>query len=88
MDPPSYAEGRYKDGLECARRATLYDQQKDYRPALTFYYEAAEALNESCDLEPSYTHVLPRVADYMKRAHQIREYLATRGDTEREWTWW
>lgn len=81
-EPPSYAENRYKDGLECARSATLYDQQGQYRPALTFYSEAAEALNQACDLDHSFTPILPRVEEYMKRAHQIREYLVSKEETE------
>ena len=74
-----YAEQRYKDGLECARKATIFDQQGDYDAALAFYSEAAEALNQACDMAPLFTPILPRVEEYMKRAREIRDYLHTGG---------
>lgn len=70
-----YAEERYKDGLECANKATFYDQQGQYSAAITFYSEAAEALNQACDLAPMFNPILPRVEEYMKRSFMIREYL-------------
>lgn len=78
-----YAEERYKDGLECAKKATLYDQEGQYSAALTFYSEAAEALNQACDLAPMFTPILPRVEEYMRRAFQIREYLNQGGGNGR-----
>ena len=78
MDPPSsYAEQRYKDGLECARRATEYDQQGHFSCALTFYSETVEALSQACSMAPIFNPILPRVTEYARRAEEIRQYLAT-----------
>lgn len=71
-----YAEERYKDGLEYAKIATLYDQQGHFSAALTFYSEAVEALNQACDIAPMFTPILPRVEEYAKRAFEIREYIS------------
>lgn len=73
--PPYYSEQRYQDGLEYARKATEYDQQKHYSAALTFYSEAAEALHQACQLAPFFSPILPRVEEYTKRAQEIRHYL-------------
>lgn len=74
MDTSPYAEQRYKDGLECARRATQYDQEGHFRAALSFYSEAVEALNQACSLAPVFSPILPRVAEYARRAEEIRVY--------------
>ena len=76
MEPPSaYAEQRYKDGLECARRATSYDQQGHLSAALSFYSEAVEALNQACSLSPVFSPIQPRLVEYERRAEQIVQYL-------------
>ena len=67
-----FAEQRYKDGLECARRATQYDQEGHFSAALSFYSEAVEALNQACSMNPSFSPILPRVSEYAKRAEEIR----------------
>ncbi|XP_064402282.1 calpain-7-like isoform X2 [Halichondria panicea] len=78
MEPPSpYAEQRYKDGLECARRATQFDQAGQYSAAFSFYSEAVEALNQACAIAPMFNPVKPRVLEYAKRAQQLSVYLNT-----------
>ena len=77
MEPSGYAEQRYKDGLECARRATQYDQEGHYSAALSFYSEAVEALNQACALAPVFSPILPRLTEYGRRAEEIRVYLRT-----------
>ena len=74
MDTSLYAEQRYKDGLECARRATQYDQEGHFRAALSFYSEAVQALNQACSLAPVFSPILSRVAEYARRAEEIRVY--------------
>ena len=74
MDTSLFAEQRYKDGLECARRATQYDQEGHFRAALSFYSEAVEALNQACSLAPVFSPILPRVSEYTRRAEEIRVY--------------
>lgn len=76
MEPPSpYAEQLYKDGLECARRATQFDEAGQYSAALSLYSKAVEALNQACTLAPLFSPIQPRVIDYAKRAHQLSNYL-------------
>lgn len=77
--PTPYAEQRYKDGLECAHRATSYDQEGHLRAALSFYSEAVEALNQACSLSPVFSPILPRLAEYEKRAEQIVQHLNSKG---------
>ena len=74
-DPAVYGEQRYKDGLECARMATQYDQKGHYSAAMTYYSEAAEALHQACQLAPFFSPILPRVEEYSKRAQEIRAHL-------------
>lgn len=76
MEPPSpYAEQRYKDGLDYARRATHYDQNGDYSAALSFYNEAVEALTHATYLAPVFNPILVQVGEYTKRLGEIRGYL-------------
>ena len=76
MEPPSaYAEQRYKDGLECARRATHFDQAGQYSAAFSFYCEAVEALNQASSLAPVFSPIQQRVSEYSKRAEQLSKYL-------------
>jgi hypothetical protein len=77
MEPSAYAEQRYKDGLDCARRATHYDQSGDYNGALTFYNEAVEALTHATYLAPVFTPILAQVGEYSKRLDEIRQYLSS-----------
>ncbi len=77
MDPSGYAEQRYKDGLECAKRATQFDQDGHYSAALSFYSEAVEALNNACYMSPFFNPILPRVQEYSRRAEEIRQYLSS-----------
>lgn len=79
MDSGLFAEQRYKDGLECARRATQYDQEGHFSAALSFYSEAVEALNQACSMNPSFSPILPRVADYARRAEEIRLHCLESG---------
>ncbi len=87
MEPPSrYAEQRYKDGLECARRATQFDQAGQYSAAFSFYSEAVEALNQACAIAPMFNPVKSRVLEYARRAQQLSVYLApTQGATQGEY---
>ena len=75
--PSAYAEQRYKDGLECARRATQFDQSGQFSAALSFYSETVESLTEACHLAPIFSPILPRVHEYARRAEEIRQYLAS-----------
>ena len=77
MEPSLYAEQRYKDGLECARMATQYDQAGHYSGALAFYSEAVEALTQACSMAPDFNPIMPRVNEYGRRAEEIRQYLTT-----------
>ena len=79
MDTSLFAEQRYKDGLECARRATQYDQEGHFSAALSFYSEAVEALNQACSLNPTFSPISPRLSEYARRAEEIRVYLKTGG---------
>ena len=79
MDTSLFAEQRYKDGLECARRATQYDQEGHFSAALSFYSEAVEALNQACSLAPAFSPILPRVSEYAKRAEEIRLHCQRSG---------
>ena len=81
MDPSPYAEQRYKDGLDYARRATQYDQSGQFSAALSFYSEAVEALTQATYLAPVFNPILAQVGDYSRRAEEIREYLA-KGTTQ------
>ena len=81
METSLFAEHRYKDGVECARRATQYDQEGHFSAALSFYCEAVEALNQACSMSSTFSPILPRVAEYAKRAEEIRVYcLGVRGN--------
>ena len=71
MDPSPYAEQRYKDGLEYARMATQYDQQRHFSGAMAFYSEAVEALSQACAM----AHLLPHHGP----GHGLREESG--GDT-------
>lgn len=75
-DPAVFGEQRYKDGLEYAKTATLYDQQGNYSVAMTFYVEAAEALHQACQLAPFFEPIRPRIDEYSKRAREIRVHLS------------
>ena len=77
MDPSPYAEQRYKDGLECARRATQYDESGNFSVALSFYDEAVEALTQATSMAPVFSPILFQVGEYSKRAKDIRHYLST-----------
>lgn len=86
MEPSPYAEQRYKDGLDCARRATQYDQSGNYRAALAFYNEAVEALTHATSLAPVFTPILKQVGSYSRRLDEIRQYLsAGSGKQGRKW---
>lgn len=76
MNPNPYAEQRYRDGLDCAKKATLYDQQEHFSAAITFYSEAVEALTQACQLAPLFNPIMSRVDDYARRAEEIRRFLA------------
>ncbi len=83
MDPTAYAEQRYKDGLECANRATQFDRDGHYSAALSFYSEAVEALNQASFMAPFLSPILPRVQEYSRRAEELRLYLSSvRGQGE------
>ena len=75
MDPSPYAEQRYKDGLECAKRAVKYDEDGHYSGALSFYSEAVEALNHACAMAPAFLPIKAQVEQYSRRAEEIRQYL-------------
>ena len=75
MDPSPYAEQRYKDGLECAKRAVQYDQEGHYSGALSFYSEAVEALNHACAMAPVFQPIQAQVAEYSRRAEELNIYL-------------
>lgn len=77
MDPSPYAEQRYKDGLEYARMATQYDQQRHFSGAMAFYSEAVEALSHACAMAPAFSPIMDQVMDYGRRAEEIRQYLAS-----------
>ena len=79
MDSTVYAEQRYKDGLECARRATQYDHEGHLSAALSFYSESVEALNQACSMNPVFSPILPRVAEYARRAEEIRVHCHSTG---------
>ena len=79
MDSSLYAEQRYRDGLECAHRATQYDHEGHFSAALSFYSEAVEALNQACSLTTVFNPILPRLSEYERRAEEIRVYLKTGG---------
>jgi len=95
MDPSPYAEQRYKDGLDFARRATQYDQQGQYSAALSFYNEAVEALTEATSLAPVFAPIMSQVDQYTRRASDIRGYLSSRvpskgevrGSRKLVWKW-
>ena len=78
MDPNAYAEQRYRDGLDCAQKATMYDQQEHFSAALTFYSEAVDALTQACELAPLFNPIMSRVDEYGRRAEEIRKFLAQR----------
>ena len=75
MDPSPYAEQRYKDGLECAKRAVQYDQEGHYSGALSFYSEAVEALNHACAMAPVFQPIQAQVAEYSRRAEELNRCL-------------
>lgn len=80
MEVDPYAEQRYHDGLDCAKKATLYDQQGQFSCALTFYSEAVEALTQACQMAPLFNPIMPRVEDYGRRAEEIRRFLSSGGN--------
>ena len=75
MDLSLYAEQRYKDGLECARKATQYDHQGHFSGAMAFYSEAVEALSQACSMAPMFAPIMDQVMEYGRRAEEIRQYL-------------
>ena len=75
MDPSPYAEQRYKDGLECAKRAVQYDSEGHYSGALSFYSEAVEALNHARSMSPAFLPIQPQLAEYSRRADELSRYL-------------
>ena len=77
MDPSLYAEQRYKDGLECAKQATQYDKNSQFKAALSFYDEAVEALTHSTYLAPVFSPILTQVGKYARRADEIRQFLSS-----------
>ena len=76
-DISPYAEQRYKDGLEYARKATQYDQHGNFSVAVAFYNEAVEALSQACTMAPVFAPSMDQVMDYRRRAEEIRQYLST-----------
>ena len=78
VDP--YAEQRYHDGLDCAKKATLYDQQGQLSCALAFYSEAVEALTQASQIAPLFSPIMARVDEYGRRAEEIRRFLSSGGD--------
>lgn len=78
MDPSPYAEQRYKDGLEFARRATQYDKDGQFSAGLSFYDEAVEALSEATSLAPVFSPIMNQVEQYSRRANDIRLYMASK----------
>ncbi len=74
-EPSPYAEQRYKDGLECARRATQLDEAGHYSAAFSLYNEAVEALNQACTIAPVFNLIQTRVVEYAERACQLSTYL-------------
>ena len=77
MDSPSYAEQRYKDGLDYAWRATQYDQGGHFTAALSFYDEAVAALTQATSMAPIYSPVMSQVWEYSQRSNDIRSYLSS-----------
>lgn len=76
MEGPSpYAEQRYKDGLECAKRAVQYDSEGHYSGALSFYLEAVEALNHASSMSPVFLPIRSQVAQYSRRADELSRHL-------------
>ena len=75
MDPSPYAEQRYKDGLECAKRAVQYDQEGHFSGALSFYSEAVAALNHACSMSPAFLPIQSQVPEYSRRADELSRYL-------------
>ena len=67
------AEQRFKDGLECAKKAIHYDEAKQFGGALSFYDEAVEAFYQACQFDQKYIHILPQVEAYARRAAEIRQ---------------
>lgn len=82
MDPSPYAEQRYKDGLDYARRATQYDQARQFSAALSFYNEAVEALTQATYMAPVFSPILSQVGEYSRRSEEIRQYLARGKDQQ------
>lgn len=77
-DISPYAEQRYKDGLEYARKATQYDQQSHFSGAVAFYNEAVEALSQACTMAPiKFAPSMDQVMEYRRRAEEIRQHLST-----------
>jgi len=74
----SYAEQRFKDGLECAKKATYYDREKQFGGALSFYDEAVEALYQACQLDQKYFHIIPQLEAYSRRAAEIRQAFSSK----------
>jgi calpain-7 len=84
MDPSPYAEQRYKDGLECAKRAVQYDQEGHFSGALSFYSEAVAALNHACSMSPAFLPIQPQVTEYSRRADELSRYLKSNRPPQRQ----
>jgi hypothetical protein len=87
MDPSPYAEQRYKDGLECAKRAVQYDQEGHFSGALSFYSEAVAALNHACSMSPAFLPIQPQVTEYSRRADELSRYLKSNRPPQSAWLW-
>ena len=72
-DLSDIAEQRFKDGKECVKKATYYDEAKQFGGALSFYDEAVEAFYQACQFDQKYVHILPKVEAYARRAAEIRD---------------
>lgn len=76
-DVSEIAGQRFKDGLECAKKAIHYDNDKQFGGALSFYDEAVEAFYQACQFDQKYVHILPQVEAYARRAAEIRHAFST-----------
>ena len=76
---PSYAELRFQDGIECARRATQHDQTGQLSVAITYYREAIQALNDAASMDSQYAGFQDRCQEYHRRASELQHYLNSGG---------